>query len=114
MESLGSVLSFFSQKVKEKVSLLRSLQHGGAGAEVRLTPFQKVEVSADANVVLLEAYRSVRSLVEAELREGTVSFSHRTESGSRTLLRLHRSLLWLKLTLEGLAEGPRAPGDLGR
>uniref|UniRef100_A0A8C6MAE5 Si:ch73-269m23.5 n=1 Tax=Nothobranchius furzeri TaxID=105023 RepID=A0A8C6MAE5_NOTFU len=53
----------------------------------------------------LLAYRSVRSMVEAELKAGVVNFSYRTDSGCRTLLRLHRSLLWLKLMLEGLSEG---------
>uniref|UniRef100_A0A4W6DGX9 Si:ch73-269m23.5 n=1 Tax=Lates calcarifer TaxID=8187 RepID=A0A4W6DGX9_LATCA len=68
----------------------------------------------------LEVYRSVRSMVEAELKASMVNFSWRTDSGCRTLLRLHRSLLWLKLMLEGLAEGPDAdgryktPGELSR
>uniref|UniRef100_A0A3B3H7B2 Si:ch73-269m23.5 n=1 Tax=Oryzias latipes TaxID=8090 RepID=A0A3B3H7B2_ORYLA len=52
------------------------------------------------------AYRSVQSMVRAELKAGVVNFYHRTDSGCRTLLRLHRSLLWLKLMLEGLSEGP--------
>ncbi|XP_056881898.1 ceramide-1-phosphate transfer protein-like isoform X2 [Takifugu flavidus] len=104
MDSLGSVVSFFSQKVKEKVTLLReqSIRHS-TGAEGRR-----------------EAYRTVRSMVETELKEEVVNFSHRTNSGCRMLLRLHRSLLWLKLLLEGLAEGPdihghqRTPGELSR
>lgn len=49
-------------------------------------------------------------MVEAELNDGVVDFSRRTDSGCRTLLRLHRSLLWLKLLLEGLTEGPDADG----
>lgn len=59
-------------------------------------------------------------MVEAELTGGVVDFSRRTDSGCRTLLRLHRSLLWLKLMLEGLAEGRdadgryRTPGELSR
>lgn len=59
-------------------------------------------------------------MVAAELRAGRVNFSRRTDSGCRTLLRLHRSLLWLKLMLEGLAEGPdaegnyKSPGELSR
>lgn len=67
-----------------------------------------------------EAFRSIRSMVEAELKAGVVNFSQRTDSGCRTLLRLHRSLLWLKLMLEGLAGGPDAdgryktPGELSR
>uniref|UniRef100_G3N544 Si:ch73-269m23.5 n=1 Tax=Gasterosteus aculeatus TaxID=69293 RepID=G3N544_GASAC len=98
MESLGTMVTFFSDKVKEKVVLIREL----------------------CSVLPLEALRSIRSMVEAELKEGVVDFSRRTESGCRTLLRLHRSLLWLKLMLEGLAEGPdsdgqyRTPGELSR
>lgn len=59
-------------------------------------------------------------MVEAELQTDVVNFSRRTDSGSRTLLRLHRSLLWLKLMLEGLSEGAgadgrvRTPGELSR
>ncbi|KAF0028905.1 hypothetical protein F2P81_018010 [Scophthalmus maximus] len=98
MESLGTMVSFFSQKVHEKVKVIRRLS---------------LEQSA-------EAYRSVRSMVEAELRAGAVDFARRTDSGCRTLLRLHRSLLWLKLMLEGLSDGPDAdgqyktPGELSR
>uniref|UniRef100_A0A3B5ATL0 Ceramide-1-phosphate transfer protein-like n=1 Tax=Stegastes partitus TaxID=144197 RepID=A0A3B5ATL0_9TELE len=98
MEALGPMVSFFSQKVQEKVVVIRelSLKHQAA------------------------AYRSVRSMVKAELKAGAVDFTRRTDSGCRTLLRLHRSLLWLKLMLEGLADGPDAdgqyktPGELSR
>ncbi|KAL6118195.1 uncharacterized protein ACO6RY_03042 [Pungitius sinensis] len=114
MESLGTMVSFFSDKVKEKVNLIRELSlkrdlehHGKRG-------------SGDKSGPQSEALHSIRWLVEAELKEGVVDFSRRTESGCRTLLRLHRSLLWLKLMLEGLAEGPdsdgqyRTPGELSR
>uniref|UniRef100_A0A8C7WWE7 Si:ch73-269m23.5 n=1 Tax=Oryzias sinensis TaxID=183150 RepID=A0A8C7WWE7_9TELE len=91
MESLGTMVSFFSGKVREKTSRIRelSLRHS---MELRVSP--------------LQAYRSVQSMVRAELKAGVVNFYHRTDSGCRTLLRLHRSLLWLKLMLEGLSEGP--------
>nr|XP_040037586.1 ceramide-1-phosphate transfer protein [Gasterosteus aculeatus aculeatus] len=114
MESLGTMVTFFSDKVKEKVVLIRELSlkrdleaHGKRGPDDNSGPQR-------------EALRSIRSMVEAELKEGVVDFSRRTESGCRTLLRLHRSLLWLKLMLEGLAEGPdsdgqyRTPGELSR
>ncbi|XP_024858246.1 ceramide-1-phosphate transfer protein [Kryptolebias marmoratus] len=117
MESLGAMVAFFSQKVREKVTLIRelSLKH-------RLKADGKSsELQTPAAFGLNHgAYRSVRSMVEAELRAGVVNFSRRTDSGSRTLLRLHRSLLWLKLMLEGLSEGPGAdgrsktPGELSR
>lgn len=109
MESLGTIISFFSQKVKVKVALIRelSLKHGRRGLP---------ELAGLQN----EAYRSVRSMVEAELKAGVVNFSRRTDSGCRTILRLHRSLQWLKLMLEGLAEDADAdgryktPGELSR
>ncbi|XP_022045013.1 ceramide-1-phosphate transfer protein isoform X2 [Acanthochromis polyacanthus] len=118
MESLGSMVSFFSQKVKEKVVLIRelSLRHK-AEAHGKLDS----GVQTPAAFGLKDgAYRSLRSMVEAELKSGVVNFRYRTDSGCRTLLRLHRSLLWLKLMLEGLADGPDAdgryktPGELSR
>uniref|UniRef100_A0A1A8K2K7 Glycolipid transfer protein domain containing 2 n=1 Tax=Nothobranchius kuhntae TaxID=321403 RepID=A0A1A8K2K7_NOTKU len=120
MESLGTMVGFFSQKVREKITLIRelSLKHGAkahgksADAPQRPTP----AAFEPSN----QAYRSVRSMVEAELKAGVVNFSYRTDSGCRTLLRLHRSLLWLKLMLEGLSEGAdgegrlKTPGELSR
>ncbi|XP_060886968.1 ceramide-1-phosphate transfer protein-like isoform X1 [Labrus mixtus] len=149
MESLGTMVSFFSQKVKEKVVLIRELSlkhsaeaHGKRGLSVRSglqTPesfgLQRgvrgrsvvksflTDLRSTVNHSLyfsFKAYRSLRSMVKAELKEGVVDFSRRTDSGCRTLLRLHRSLLWLKLMLEGLADGPDAdgryktPGELSR
>ncbi|XP_023150865.1 ceramide-1-phosphate transfer protein [Amphiprion ocellaris] len=118
MESLGSMVSFFSQKVKEKVVLIRelSLKHK---AEAHGKPDSGLQTPA-AFGLKEGAYHSLRSMVEAELKAGMVDFSYRTDSGCRTLLRLHRSLLWLKLMLEGLADGPDArgryktPGELSR
>nr|XP_046236141.1 ceramide-1-phosphate transfer protein-like [Scatophagus argus]XP_046236142.1 ceramide-1-phosphate transfer protein-like [Scatophagus argus]XP_046236143.1 ceramide-1-phosphate transfer protein-like [Scatophagus argus] len=122
MESLGSMVSFFSQKVEEKVVLIRQLSlkhsmgdHGGRG------PPDLAGLQSPASFGLKTgAYRSIRSMVEAELKAGIVDFTRRTDSGCRTLLRLHRSLLWLELMLEGLAEGPdtdgqyKTPGELSR
>ncbi|XP_020780568.2 ceramide-1-phosphate transfer protein-like [Boleophthalmus pectinirostris] len=116
MESLGTMVSFFSHKVKDKVALIRQLSvkqtagedHGQHG----LTP--------EAYGLRQGVYRTVRSMVEAELKQGLVGFSFRTESGCRTLLRLHRSLLWVKLVLQGLTEDPdqngvyKTPGEIGR
>ncbi|XP_030018262.1 ceramide-1-phosphate transfer protein-like [Sphaeramia orbicularis] len=122
MESLGTMVSFFSQKVKEKVIVIRKLSvqrsleasgKHGRPADPRLQTPPSFGLKSGV-------YRSVQSMVEAELKEGVVSFSRRTDSGCRMLLRLHRSLLWVKLMLEGLAEGPTAdgryktPGELSR
>ncbi|KAJ0055576.1 hypothetical protein NL108_005458, partial [Boleophthalmus pectinirostris] len=101
MESLGTMVSFFSHKVKDKVALIRQLS-------LSLT-----------RLFMWQVYRTVRSMVEAELKQGLVGFSFRTESGCRTLLRLHRSLLWVKLVLQGLTEDPdqngvyKTPGEIG-
>ncbi|XP_068569203.1 ceramide-1-phosphate transfer protein isoform X2 [Cebidichthys violaceus] len=137
MESLGTMVGFFSHKVKEKVVLIRELSlkrsleaHGkrgppdSSGLQIGVSVAKKtradyMKLLADF-FFLSEANLSVRSMVEAELKDGVVDFSRRTDSGCRTLLRLHRSLLWLKLMLEGLAEGPdadgryRTPGELSR
>ncbi|KAF1381033.1 hypothetical protein PFLUV_G00170220, partial [Perca fluviatilis] len=122
MESLGTMVGFFSQKVKEKVVLIRELSlKRAAEAHGKRSPSGRSGLQTPASFGLRSgAYRSVRSMVEAELKDGLVNFSWRTDSGCRTLLRLHRSLLWLKLMLEGLAEGPDAhgryktPGELSR
>ncbi|XP_041635012.1 ceramide-1-phosphate transfer protein [Cheilinus undulatus] len=127
MESLGTMVSFFSQKVKEKVVLIRELSlkhsleaHGKRGPSDHSGLQTPESFGLKKGVREESAYRSVRSMVEAELKEGVVDFSRRTDSGCRTLLRLHRSLLWLRLMLEGLAEGPDAdgqfktPGELSR
>ncbi|XP_026056137.1 ceramide-1-phosphate transfer protein [Carassius auratus] len=109
MEALGPLVGFFTHKVEEKITLIRQLS---------------LEESARPNAIPDErvapppphAYRSVRSMLEAELQRGVVSFDTETPSGSRTLLRLHRSLLWLQLLLEKLGterEG-RSMGDLCR
>lgn len=136
------MISFFSQKVEEKVVLIRALSfkhgakaHGRRNATGQSGPNNGVKTRrftkprrdnvTFSNLLLifsflLEAYHSVRSMVEAELKAGVVDFSRRTDSGCRTLLRLHRSLLWLQLMLEGLAEGRDAdgryktPGELSR
>ncbi|KAL3050922.1 hypothetical protein OYC64_001238 [Pagothenia borchgrevinki] len=107
MKSLGTLISLFSGKVTEKVVVIQelSLKHSAKdhGKRSLLTP---------ASFGLKTgAYRSLRSMVEAELKEGVVDYSRRSDSGCRTLLRLHRSLLWLKLMLEGLAKGPDADGQ---
>lgn len=114
MESLGTMVGFFSHKVKEKVTLIRrlSIKHAEDSGKRGPTP-------ADDGLQQ-GVYRSVRSMVASELDRGLVGFSFRTESGSRTLLRLHRSLLWVKLVLQGLTEDPdqhgvyKTPGEIGR
>lgn len=136
------MVGFFSKKVKEKVDLIRELslrasakdygkhnmpkspQPLGLKNDVSVTESQLDDKVSKPQLIFrsspLEAYYSVRSMAEVELKAGLVNFSWRTDSGCRTLLRLHRSMLWLKLMLEGLAEEPGAdgryktPGELSR
>ncbi|XP_028654048.1 ceramide-1-phosphate transfer protein-like isoform X1 [Erpetoichthys calabaricus] len=80
MEALGTVFSFISQEVKGKIGILRELQSTARGNE----------------------YYSVRSMMDHELRHNLVNFHKQTNSGCRTLLRLHRALKWLELFLHKL------------
>ncbi|KAK7129449.1 hypothetical protein R3I94_017607 [Phoxinus phoxinus] len=108
MESLGPLVGFFTHKVEEKITLIRqlALEESTTGDAQRVAPPPHRS----------HAYRSVRSMLEAELQRGVVSFDSQTPSGSRTLLRLHRSLLWLQLLLEKLAteREERSMGELCR
>ncbi|KAJ8396446.1 hypothetical protein AAFF_G00017520 [Aldrovandia affinis] len=69
---------------------------------------------------LSESYLSIRSMIRLELSRGMVDFKEQTNSGCRTLLRLHRALLWLQLFLKKLGEGPvdgrrlQSPSELCR
>ncbi|XP_057183360.1 glycolipid transfer protein domain-containing protein 2 isoform X2 [Triplophysa rosa] len=103
MEALGPMVGLISQEIESKTSVIRNLA-------------QKAEtVSGDTF-----GYTSVRSMIERELEIGLVDFQKHTDSGCRTLLRLHRALLWLQSFLrelaKGSAEGERlqSPSDLCR
>lgn len=112
MNSLGPLVGFFSHKVQEKITLLRELSSSSSSHD-SVTPQNAAGGGGGGPRPLApEAYRSILSLLDAELRAGVVNFQHHTPSGSRTLLRLHRSLLWLRLLLEKLCEGPDARGQL--
>ncbi|XP_012673076.2 ceramide-1-phosphate transfer protein isoform X2 [Clupea harengus] len=108
MNALGPLVSFFSHKVQEKITLLRDLSSSPAALN------SQEQQQHPNNILLLDpaAYRSVLSMLDTELQAGVVDFHRHTPSGSRTLLRLHRSLLWLQLLLEKLQEGPDAEGRL--
>ncbi|XP_073679447.1 ceramide-1-phosphate transfer protein [Garra rufa] len=111
MEALGPLVGFFTHKVEEKITLIRQLSLEES-ARLNLTADDPQRVAPPP----LHAYSSVRSMLEAELHRGVVSFDTQTPSGSRTLLRLHRSLLWLQLLLEKLGTEPeeRSMGELCR
>ncbi|XP_041925398.1 ceramide-1-phosphate transfer protein [Alosa sapidissima] len=115
MNSLGALVSFFSPKVQEKITLLRDLSSPSSHIARSALWQQRLNNAAAVDAPLpLDAgtYHSVRSMLDGELGAGLVDFSRHTPSGSRTLLRLHRSLLWLRLLLDKLHEGPDAEGHL--
>lgn len=129
MDSLGSMVSLISKEIESKTTIIRQLaQLAGDNLEGELDPdvqsINSVSKEAGTENDLQasphdNAYHSVRSMIGAELNRGLVDFHHQTDSGCRTLLRLHRALLWLKLFLEKLAEIPvagrlRSPSELCR
>lgn len=128
MDSLGSMVGLISKEIESKTSIIRQLAltaDGNPEAEVGPDLHSINSVNSQGGgtknkaSVHTSAYHSVRSMILVELNQGLVSFHHQTDSGCRTLLRLHRALLWLKLFLEKLAETPvegrlRSPSDLCR
>nr|XP_023650607.1 ceramide-1-phosphate transfer protein-like isoform X2 [Paramormyrops kingsleyae] len=107
MESLGTVVSFISQQVRKKVTIIRELAQQDAQMRREGENGQRLPGEAEGN-----SYRSIRSMIGAELSRGLVNFRTQTPSGCRTLLRLHRALLWLQLFLQKVGEGPDASGEL--
>lgn len=83
LNSLGSVFGFISKDAVNKINILVSYM-GGENAS---------------------HYATIQSMVRYELDNELVDLTKRgnhPESGSRTLLRLHRALRWLELFLERL------------
>lgn len=120
MEALGPMVGLISKEIETKTSIIRQLASSPEeNLEEELNPEilpMKTELKAVAHNA---AYSSVRSMIRVELERGLVDFHQQTDSGCRTLLRLHRALLWLKLFLEKLADTPvtgrlRSPSDLCR
>ncbi|NXA64764.1 CPTP protein, partial [Mohoua ochrocephala] len=83
LQSLGTVFSFISKDAVAKVSLLEGHCGGRQGQQ----------------------YVSLQSMVRHELAAGPAALRARSDSGCRTVLRLHRALRWLQLFLEGLRSG---------
>ncbi|XP_068601052.1 glycolipid transfer protein domain-containing protein 2 isoform X2 [Brachionichthys hirsutus] len=112
MEALGPMVGLISQEIQSKTSIIRELAllaekspeaELGPGV-LSLNPVGKqAESPPDSG-----GYHSVRSMIRMELDQGLVDFERQTDSGCRTILRLHRALLWLKLFLGKLAEIPAA------
>lgn len=129
MNSLGPMVGLISKEIETKTSVIRQLAvlaEGNLEAELGPEVHSINSVSTESGIKNnleasehLDAYNSVRSMIWVELNRGLVDFHRQTDSGCRTLLRLHRALLWLKLFLEKLAETPvagrfRSPSELCR
>ncbi|XP_034406240.1 LOW QUALITY PROTEIN: glycolipid transfer protein domain-containing protein 2 [Cyclopterus lumpus] len=129
MEALGPMVGLISKEIESKTSIIRQLallSEGNPEAELGPDIHSINSVSTETGTKNNQkasqhtgAYYSVRSMIWVELNRGVVDFHHQTDSGCRTLLRLHRALLWLKLFLEKLAETPdagrlRSPSELCR
>ncbi|XP_071431590.1 ceramide-1-phosphate transfer protein [Pithys albifrons albifrons] len=80
LQSLGAVFSFISKDAVAKVQLMEGHRRGQHG----------------------QHYESLQAMVQFELGRGPAELRGRSDSGCRTVLRLHRALLWLQLFLEGL------------
>ncbi|XP_049597632.1 glycolipid transfer protein domain-containing protein 2 [Syngnathus scovelli] len=120
MNALGPMVGLISKEIETKTSIIRELALlAEASPEAEVNPDSENTVSPEAGVKTSGAYHSVRSMIWVELKRGLVDFKQQTDSGCRTLLRLHRALLWLKLFLAKLAEIPvagrlKSPSDLCR
>lgn len=123
MEALGPMVGLISKEIETKTSIIRQLALlSEENPEAELPPnvhsLNSVDTQAEEKNHV-NAYHSVRSMIWVELNRGLVDFHHQTDSGCRTLLRLHRALLWLKLFLQKLSETPaagrlRSPSELCR
>ncbi|KAK1787229.1 hypothetical protein P4O66_002745 [Electrophorus voltai] len=135
LKTLGPIMGLVSQEIESKTSIIRKLAQKEEEDIKRLLRERQSEAGqvSGSSLPLGEpfpnsysklpggaeggAYVSVHSMMEAELARGLVDFTQLTVSGCRTLLRLHRALLWLQLFLQSLAdedEGGRSPAQLCR
>ncbi|KAK7925559.1 hypothetical protein WMY93_007869 [Mugilogobius chulae] len=122
MESLGPMVGLISKEIETKTTIIRQLASSPEdNPEAELSPeiLPMKTGAGQKEPAHIPGYRSVRSMIHVELEKDMVDFQQQTDSGCRTLLRLHRALLWLKLFLEKLADTPmtgrlRSPSDLCR
>lgn len=147
MTALGPLVGAVTAEIETKTSIIRQLAKeeeermrteggsgmGGGGGGVGMPGVGGIlgEAKSDNDLGVhlpsaptggstsLGAYDSVESMIAAELSRGQVDYHTFTNSGCRTLLRLHRALLWLQQFLSKLSEGPdphtgamRSPSDL--
>ncbi|XP_072549630.1 glycolipid transfer protein domain-containing protein 2 [Salminus brasiliensis] len=133
IDTLGPMVGLISQEIESKTSIIRELakkeeaesktQESEGFAEDNQASESSLplpELSPVSDATVGRAYTSVRSMIKAELDQGLVDFTQQTTSGCRTLLRLHRALLWLQLFLHSLANEDleagraRSPAELCR
>lgn len=128
MDALGPMVGLISKEIHSKTNVIRELALlSEKSPEAEMVPDEHLTGlnSQDAIQSGLDplnhnrAYHSVHSMIQSELNRGVVDFHRPTDSGCRTLLRLHRALLWLRLFLEKLAEMSesgrlRSPAELCR
>lgn len=128
MDALGPMVGLISKEIQTKTAIIRELARlSEKGSEEELVPDGHLMGPSSHGATETEPeasdhngdYHSVNSMIRTELHRGLVDFQHQTDSGCRTLLRLHRALLWLRLFLEKLAETPesgrlRSPAELCR
>ncbi|XP_051981021.1 ceramide-1-phosphate transfer protein-like [Xyrauchen texanus] len=137
MEALGPMVGLISQEIESKTAIIRDLtRKHEKEAEKRMKdkksmtvgrntgmviPHKRPSNSSKTNHILSDetfVYISIRSMIKWEMKNGLVDFQKYTISGCRTLLRLHRALLWLQNFLQELgkdaSEGEhlRRPSDL--
>ncbi|KPP64629.1 hypothetical protein Z043_117007 [Scleropages formosus] len=118
LNALGPMVGLISQEIEGKTGIIRELarreEEEPEGMREAGSDRLHFEMDKDRSDTIRsegsESYRSVRSMIKAELHLGLVNFQEQTDSGCRTLLRLHRALLWLQLFLQKLGESP-TPGD---
>ncbi|XP_067296215.1 glycolipid transfer protein domain-containing protein 2 [Pseudorasbora parva] len=132
LEALGPMVGLISQEIESKTTIIRDLaQKAEKEAEKKMKDRKRMTQQVDTAIVsahdrssnysemaLSFGYTSVRSMIKWELENGLVDFHQQTNSGCRTLLRLHRALLWLENFLQELGkdategERLRRPSDL--
>ncbi|CAM2104510.1 unnamed protein product [Caretta caretta] len=83
LNCLGTIFSFISKDAVTKIEIIENYRNSDQR----------------------EKYLTLQSMVEYELANGLVDLQKRSDSGCRTLLRLHRALHWLQMFLEGLRTG---------
>lgn len=132
LAAMGPLVGAISTEIETKTNIIRELakleEEGAKAEEKNIFRVEAGKSDTKANMLLSSAtsdspgtYDSVRSMISVELNRGLVDFQEQTDSGCRTLLRLHRALLWLQLFLQKLGEGPdpvsgqlHKPSDLCR